>query len=230
MAAWVRVSALPDLREWDDSLMTAPAILAFFNTVYLLAMTAWVGSIAFFSFGVAPIIFRVLGAEAGGKFVRALFPRYYAWGATAGAIALPAVVCGPLAYAEMRGPMVGIQALLVLAGTLIMFYCGNGLTPAINAARDAGEPQKARFDSLHHRSVILNGVVLLIGILLLVLFVVRLSPHSGGIVERAPGELSPGQKKILEDTAKIEQRQKAILEGKQPLPEGLDPRGFVPKP
>ncbi len=210
--------------------MTAPTLLAFFNSVYLLALTAWVGSMAFFSFGVAPIIFRVLGAEAGGKFVRALFPRYYAWGATAGAIALPAVVCGPLAYDELRGPMVGVQALLILAGTLIMFYGGNGLTPAINAARDAGDPQKPRFDRLHKRSVQLNALALLIGIILLVLFAVKQVPQSGGIVERKPGELTSAQKKVLEDTARIELRQREILEGKAPLPAGLDPKDFPPKP
>lgn len=202
--------------------MTAPTILAFFNTVYILALTSWVGSIAFFSFGVAPVIFKVLGAEAGGKFARALFPRYYAWGATSGAIALPAVVCGPLAYNELRGPAIGVQALAILAGTLIMFYCGNILTPAINIARDAGPSGKARFDSLHRRSVILNGVTLLIGVILLVTFVVRQVPRSGGITERKPGELSTGQIKILEDARQIEIRKRAILDGQVPLPQGLD--------
>ena len=103
-----------------------------FDSVYLVALTAWVGSILFFSFGVAPIIFRVLGAEAGGKFVRALFPRYYLWGAISGAVALPAFVAGPLCYQEYRGPMVGVQAMVILAGILIMLYGGNSLTPAIN--------------------------------------------------------------------------------------------------
>lgn len=202
--------------------MTAPTILAFFNTVYLLALTGWVGSIAFFSFGVAPIIFKVLGAEAGGKFVRALFPRYYAWGATCGAIALPAVVCGPLAYDELRGPAVGVQALFILVGTLIMFYCGNILTPAINAARDAGPAGKPRFDALHRRSVMLNGLTLLIGIGLIIAFAVRQAPRTGGIAERRLGELSEGQLKILRDQREIEIRKKAILEGKELMPPGLD--------
>ncbi len=56
--------------------MSARLLLAVFDSVYLVALTAWVGSILFFSFGVAPIVFPVLGAESGGKFVRALFPRY----------------------------------------------------------------------------------------------------------------------------------------------------------
>ena len=113
--------------------MSSRFLLGVFDSVYVVALTAWVGSILFFSFGVAPIIFRVLGEQAGGKFVRALFPRYYLWGAIAGAIALPAFVAGPLCYHEFRGPMVGVQALVILAGILTMLYGGNSLTPAINA-------------------------------------------------------------------------------------------------
>ncbi len=83
--------------------MSAPILLSIFDSVYVIALTAWVGSILFFSFGVAPMIFNVLGAEAGGKFVRALFPRYYLWGVTSCAVALPALVCRSLAFPEFRG-------------------------------------------------------------------------------------------------------------------------------
>lgn len=184
--------------------MTAPILLAVFNGIYVLALAAWVGSVAFFSFGVAPILFRVLGAEAGGKFARALFPRYYLWGATAGAIALPAVVCGPMTYPELRGPAVGIQAMFVLAGALVMLYCGNSLTPAINAARDAGPAGAAKFDRLHKRSVRLNAAALVIGIGLLIAFAARVGARPGGIVERSPGELDEGQQKMMRDSIEIE--------------------------
>ncbi|MDB5350257.1 MAG: hypothetical protein JWN86_1504 [Planctomycetota bacterium] len=204
--------------------MSAPILLGVFNVVYLLALTAWVGSIAFFSFGVAPIIHRVLGPEAGGRFVRALFPRYYTWGATAGAIALPAIVCGPMTYPELRGPAVGVQAMLVLIGTLITLYCGSALTPAINAARVAGPDQAGRFKALHTRSVVLNGLVLLIGIGLLAFFAVRHVPRTGGIVERKPGELNEDVRRYLRESAEIEARQKAILEGTMPPPKGIDPK------
>lgn len=184
--------------------MNAPVLLAFFNAVYVLALAAWVGSIAFFSFGVAPLVFRVLGKEDAAKFLRALFPRYYIWGATAGAIALPAVVCGPMTHPELRGPSVGIQASFVVIGTLIMLYCGNALTPAINAARDGGPESAGRFDALHKRSVRLNALSLLIGAGLLIAFASRPSSRSGGIVEPAPGELSEAQKKYQRDAAAIE--------------------------
>ena len=157
-------------------LVTARSLLGFFDAAYLLALSAWVGSILFFSFGVAPIIFRVLGAESGARFVRALFPRYYAWGATSGAIALPAFLGVPLSYPEFRGPMVAVQALLILAGILIMLYAGNSLTPAINSARDAGPAEHGRFERLHRRSVGLNGLVLMIGLVLVIAQAARPSP------------------------------------------------------
>ncbi len=170
--------------------MSAPVLLAIFDSVYVIALTAWVGSILFFSFGVAPIIFNVLGAEAGGKFVRALFPRYYLWGVISCSVALPAVVCGPLAFPELRGTFIGVQALAIITSLLIMLYCGNSLTPAINAARDAGPDQAERFDRLHKRSVNLNSVVLLIGLGLLIAFAARPAPKTSGIVEKFPKRVS----------------------------------------
>jgi Domain of unknown function (DUF4149) len=166
--------------------VTARVLLATFDSVYLLALTGLVGSILFFSFGVAPVIFKVLGAESGGKFVRALFPRYYAWGVVCCAIALPAQVCGPLAFPELRGPMVGVQSALIAASLVILLFCGQTLTPLINQARDEGPASAGRFDRLHRDSVVLNGVVLLLGVALLVGFALRKGPTTGGIEEASP--------------------------------------------
>ena len=60
--------------------VSARFLVGIFDSVYLVALTAWVGSILFFLFGVAPLIFRVLSAEDASRFVRALFPRYYMLG------------------------------------------------------------------------------------------------------------------------------------------------------
>ncbi len=168
--------------------MNAPFLMVLFDSIYLIALTAWVGSILFVSFAVAPIIFKTLGPEAGGRFVRALFPRYYMWGAISGALALPCVVQVPLSFPEYRGPWVGVQALAIMAGILIMLYAGNVLTPAINAARDAGKEGEPRFDRLHKRSVRLNAVVLVLGIGLLIAFAARPKPKTQGIVEMTPVE------------------------------------------
>lgn len=174
--------------------MTTRLLLALFDAIYILALSALTGGIVFFTFVVAPLIFRVLGAEAGGRFVRALFPRYYLWNAILGAIALPAFVAGPLCFPEYRGVGVGIQAAVLLGCILIMLYGGNSLVPRINRARDEGPAAHARFVRLHGRSVVLNAVVLLAGIGLLAAFACRPAPRTEGIIE-----LSPIQRALLEE-------------------------------
>ena len=187
--------------------MDARSLLALFDSIYLISLTAWVGAILFFSFGVAPIIFRVLGAESAAKFVRALFPRYYAWGVISAAVALPALICGSLSYPELRGWPVGVRSALILLDLGIMLYCGQSLTPAINAARDAGPDRSAVFDRLHKRSVRLNGVALLIGLGLLVGFAVRRPVRTGGLREFTPAERAEydrGFSKAFDEAARKE--------------------------
>jgi len=167
--------------------VTARVLLAIFDSVYLLALTGLVGSILFFSFGVAPVIFSVLGAESGGKFVRALFPRYYLWGVICCSIALPALICGTLTFPELRGPWVGVQAGLIAGCLVICLFCGNTLTPLINEARDGGPEMADRFNRLHRDSVRLNAVVLLLGIILLIGFATRKGLRTNGIEESSPG-------------------------------------------
>ena len=157
-----------------------------FDTVYLIALAAWLGSILFFSFAIAPMVFQVLDPETAGRFLRAFFPRYYIWGAVSGALALPCAVGGPLAFPEHRGPMVGLQALIIIAAVLLTLYAVNSLTPAINAAKDAGEAGKQRFERLHRRSVILNGLVMILLMGLIVAFVARPSSRTKGIIEPSP--------------------------------------------
>lgn len=166
----------------------APLLRSLFDAAFLLAMAAWLGSVLFFSFGVAPVIFRVLDAASAARFVRTLFPRYYAWGATCGAISIPAVLGGPLSYPEYRSGWVAVQAGTLLVCTLIMLYCGNSLTPAINAARDAGPEHQSRFERLHRRSVRLNGLVLVALVALLAGHAFRPAPRTLGIIEPTPQE------------------------------------------
>ena len=168
--------------------MSSRLLLAVFDIVYLFALASWVGSILFFSFGVAPVIFRVLGAEAGGRFVRVLFPRYYAWGVVSSGIALPAFLGAPLSFPEYKGWWVGVQAFLILGSTLTFLYCANSLTPAVNAARDAGAEGADRFNRLHRRSVRINSLLLLVGIVLLATQATRRPPQTAGIVEMNPQE------------------------------------------
>ncbi|HEX8201248.1 MAG TPA: DUF4149 domain-containing protein, partial [Isosphaeraceae bacterium] len=117
--------------------MSARSLLTLFDAVYLVAMAAWVGGLMFSSFVVAPTLARAVGPEAAARLARALAPRGHAWGATAGALALAARVCGALSVPEYRGPATAAQALLLLAGTLAMLHGGNALAPALAAAEAA---------------------------------------------------------------------------------------------
>jgi hypothetical protein len=187
--------------------VAARSLLLVFDSAYVLALAAWVGSVLFLSFGVAPLIFRVLTAEQAARFVRTLFPRYYAWGAICGALALPAFVAAPLTFPEYRRPMVAVQALGIIAGILIMFYGGNTLTPAVNAARDAGPGEQPRFERLHRRAVWLNGLVLVLGVALLIAHAARPAPQTAGIVEMTPTERARYDAEVTEVLSAIEARQ-----------------------
>ncbi len=195
----LRPVADPTWAAGGDDFMTTRHLLALFDSIYVLALAAMAGGIIFFSFIVAPVIFRVLGQESGARFVRTLFPRYYLWNAILAAIALPAFVAGPLAFPEYRGIGVGVQSAILLACILIMLYGGNSLVPQINQARDAGPSAHDRFERLHRRSVILNAAAMVSGIGLLVAFACRPAPRTSGIVE-----LSPIERARLEEQGRAE--------------------------
>jgi len=163
--------------------VTAPQLLRLFDVIYALSIVGWLGAILFFSFGVAPIIFKVLDPEPAAKFVRTLFPRYYLWIAILSVVSLASFTARPLVYPELRAwNNLTIQGILI-ANILLALYSGNSLTPAINKARDAGEAQKPRFDALHKRSVRLNVVMLIIGLICVTHFESRSAPTTSGIIE-----------------------------------------------
>lgn len=132
------------------------------DVVALVAVALVFGSMTFFSFVMAPLVFMELGAETAGRLVRRVFPWYYllvAVGAGIGALAL--APGGPVAALLMAG---------VCAGAVL---ARQGLMPAINASRDratAGDRLAGRrFDRLHRASVVINGVQLVATLAVLVL-------------------------------------------------------------
>ena len=118
--------------------------------IVLLMTGVLIGSMIFFAAVVAPTVFRILPAEPAGKFLRALFPRYYLWG-------IVISILGSIAAL-----WVGWLHFVMLASILILFlYARQILIPKINASRDAqlagDETAKIRFERLHRLSVIING-------------------------------------------------------------------------
>ncbi len=178
-------------------------LLRLFDAIYVVMLSGWIGAIAFFSFGVAPLIFRVLEPAQAGLFVRSLFPRYYAWVASCAGLAATALLCGALSMPSLRGTAMGLQIAGGIIACFIMLYCGNVLTSAINAARDAGESGRVRFEKLHQRSVTLNSLVLLIGLVLAILFSSRSSHQMGADGLRHGDEYTRRSKEAMEQNLRM---------------------------
>ncbi len=106
-----------------------------------LLVAANVGVMLFFSILVAPVVFKVLPDDWAGAYVRAFFPRYFAFLGVTSLLAASSAVQATL--------QVGLSLCAVL-----FFFSLWVLTPRINQARDAGKTR--RFRVLHGLSVVLN--------------------------------------------------------------------------
>lgn len=143
--------------------------------LHLLAVAVLVGKIVFMSFVTAPILARTLDPDAFARVVRMLFPRYYALGMMAAAVGWASVT--GLGLLTGFGPRALIAATLWLGVLAIETYCRSPLTPRINALSDRLKdadrrglnivPVRKDRDTLHRRSVQLNGVVLMLGLCLI---------------------------------------------------------------
>ena len=138
------------------------------NFIYLLSLVCWVGSIFFFSFFVAPVVFKTLEREKAGELVSIIFPRYYMIGYVCGVLVLVTLL--------LTGPeTIGLKWCawgIMMLGTA---SAGLGVNPRAKILKeklkDASEVEKpdleARFKMLHSLSVKLNAAVLFAGLWLL---------------------------------------------------------------
>ncbi|HYB70821.1 MAG TPA: DUF4149 domain-containing protein [Candidatus Bathyarchaeia archaeon] len=138
------------------------------------AILVWLAMMAFFGAVVAPAAFGTLDREAAGRFVSAIFPRYYVIGVVLGGLAVAACVARTLAARGRPGTWLPLALVAVmLAATL---YAWLVVLPAAHAAREAlhqappgaAPVEAAAFARLHRLSSILNGVTMLAGVLALV--------------------------------------------------------------
>jgi len=137
-----------------------------FRALAVVCVAGWLGIMAFFSFEVAPIVFKTIDRAIAGQAVTAVLPRYYQWGLTLSAIALVAsatqVIWGkegrlrPLLATALCGLMV---TMLVWASTVLM--------PRAETARRTRDD--AIFARAHRASVQVNLVTLGAGAAFLVL-------------------------------------------------------------
>ena len=128
-------------------------LISIMQGIAIITMSLLTGSMVFFSFVMAPLIFIKLEIDVAGRFVRAVFPWYYLI-----IIVLASIACLLLfAFAPLNS---GLTALVAGSGV----YCRQYLMPKINGYRDrslAGEKEVSKiFDRLHKRSEIINGLQL----------------------------------------------------------------------
>jgi hypothetical protein len=161
--------------------VTLRAVTQAVKYVYLLTLVLWVGSIVFFSFVVAPTIFKVLSPEDAAKLQRAMFPKYYLWGIVCAGLGIACVAT--LLATHVFNLRAAILSLLLIAGCgAANLWMRQGVMPqmlkvrqqvaeARAAGRELGPELEAEWKAMHGLSVKVNGAVLLCGLVLLYLLV-----------------------------------------------------------
>ena len=103
------------------------------------------GIMLFFSFAVAPLIFKVLEENQARKFVRTMFPYYYSIN-----LILVSLICIFLIYKNF----INLNFYLLTSVAILFAISLFVLMPMINNARD--QKKEIKFKYLHTGSVIIN--------------------------------------------------------------------------
>lgn len=138
------------------------------NFIYLLSLVSWIGSIIFFSFFVAPVVFKNLEREKAGELVGIIFPRYYMIGYVSGVTVLGVFLLAGPESVGLKWCAWGIMMLGTVSAGLAVNPRAKILKEKLKEASETEKPDlEARFKSLHSLSVKLNAAVLFAGLWLL---------------------------------------------------------------
>ncbi|MDC0938140.1 DUF4149 domain-containing protein [Pelagibacteraceae bacterium] len=119
-------------------------------------ITISLGAMLFFSFVIAPVIFKVLDANNAGKFVRKIFPHYYL-------INLIILSIAVLLFLYISS--VNLHFYITLIITILFAFSLFILMPLINKLKDSKEEKKFKYS--HALSVIINFIQI-IGLIYLI--------------------------------------------------------------
>jgi hypothetical protein len=136
---------------------------------YQLALSYWIGSMAYFSFLFAPRVFKVLPRPLAGELQNALFPLYFR------SLLIASIVVS-VSGILLRLPR-WTQSISAVSAA-IFFYSSWKLSPAIRALGEAGMQSSEEFARLHKLSVGLNGAAFLLALVLAFAWSLRAQPKS----------------------------------------------------
>ena len=131
--------------------------------VFVTALSLWMGTVAFYSGVVLPVLFTHLSATEAGSIAALVFPWYFRVGCVLGIVATAAA----LLLARGGGLRWRVAAGVLAVMTASQLYSTLIVHPEVARLRADNAVQSERFQSLHESSVRLNAVVLLGGVLLL---------------------------------------------------------------
>jgi uncharacterized membrane protein len=142
------------------------------TTLYLLSLVVWIGGVIFFSFIGAPSIFKVLPPEYAGKAVGAIFPKYYPMGIVSGIVAFACLIFSAARTGHWPvGKILAILLMLVLTtySSLVTHPKARALREEMQIATGKSDVTeiKKQFDRVHFASVINNGIILFLGVVLI---------------------------------------------------------------
>jgi Domain of unknown function (DUF4149) len=136
------------------------------RTLAVLAIAAWLGIMAFFSFEVAPVVFKTIDRAIAGQAVTAVLPRYYRWGLALSGVALVASILQTIAGRSGRlRPLLGTAFTAVMV--MMLIWAAAVLMPRAETARRARDD--AVFARTHRASIQVNLVTLGAGVAFLIL-------------------------------------------------------------
>jgi hypothetical protein len=175
------------MKEGKAALGHSSPMRTFFRSLTLLAIVVWVGGLLFFGAVVAPVAFEklmpmfpdpALGLQVAGTMVRDSLTRLHDIGLFCGAILLLLYIVERVTRATRRA--IGPPMLLVAVMMGLTAYSQFSIIPRMEMLRikagaamaDFGSTNAARvdFNRLHNLSTSLEGIVLLCGLGLIILY------------------------------------------------------------
>lgn len=144
------------------------------NFLHLLSLVLWIGTVLFFSGILTPTLFKNLPRDEAGKVVSLLFPLYFRIGLLAGSVALLSLIVHSIRVHSF--PIARLLLLVIMIGLtvqnmLVVYPRARTLKEEVaTTLEETLKPTlQEEFARAHRYSVSLNGLVLILGLLLLYL-------------------------------------------------------------